>query len=199
MAIIEKTIGGEKNGQKRKVERPKQSKYYPADDLPVAKPAHVQNPAKLRKTLVPGTVLIVLAGRFRGKRVVMLKQLVKSGTLLITGPYAINGVPLRRIDSRYVVATSTKIDVSKVDVSKFDDAYFKKAKTGSKKSEKDFFKNEQGETVEKKKTLPDSFKSDQKAVDASIVAALKKDPLLKCYIKARFSLTKGQAPHEMLF
>ena len=62
-------------------------KYYPADDIVVKKgPTPVRNAPKVRASITPGTVLILLAGRFRGKRVVCLKKL-ESGLLLVSGKF----------------------------------------------------------------------------------------------------------------
>ena len=45
---------------------------------------------------------------------------------MITRSFKINGVPLRRVNQAYVIATSTKVDIPKVSVEKFDDKYFAK-------------------------------------------------------------------------
>lgn len=71
-----------KNGGKFPVHEKKQKaeekvtipKYYPADDM--KKPLKrriVKRPTKLKAGIKPGSVLILLAGRFRGKRVIYLK------------------------------------------------------------------------------------------------------------------------------
>jgi len=192
-----KTVGGAKNGKTRVVPSVKAAKFYPAEDIKQPlKTRKSQRPTKLRSSITPGTVLILLAGRFRGKRVVFLKQLA-SGLLLVTGPYKVNGVPLRRVNAAYVIATSTKVDVSKVKVPQtINDAYFKKAaeKKSKKPTEAGMF-----EKPAEKKAIAAQRVADQKSVDAGLLAALKTVPKLKAYLNASFSLKNGQAPHLMKF
>ncbi|KAF8398456.1 hypothetical protein HHK36_017384 [Tetracentron sinense] len=174
----------------------KPPKFYPADD--VKKPLiNKRKPklTKLRASITPGTVLIILAGRFKGKRVVFLHQL-SSGLLLVTGPFKINGVPLRRVNQSYVIATSTKADISEVNIEKFDDKYFgKKTEKKKKKGEGEFFEAEK----EDEKALPQEKKDDQKAVDAPLIKSIEGVPDLKTYLAARFSLRSGMKPHELVF
>jgi len=116
------------------------SKWYPTEGRPVRKnPAKQPKAITLRRNITPGTVLILLVGRFKGKRVVFLKQL-KSGLLLVTGPFKINGVPLRRVNQSTVIPTSTKVDISGVKADAINDDFFKRIKAKrAKKSEETFF------------------------------------------------------------
>ncbi|KAG7018096.1 60S ribosomal protein L6, partial [Cucurbita argyrosperma subsp. argyrosperma] len=171
-------------------------KFYPADD--VKKPLvnkRKAKPTKLRSSITPGTVLIILTGRFKGKRVVFLKQL-PSGLLLVTGPFKVNGVPLRRVNQSYVIATSTKVDLAGVNVEKFDDKYFsKEVQKKKKKGEGEFFEAEK----EEKSALPQDKKDDQKAVDSALLKSIEAVSDLKTYLAARFSLKSGMKPHELVF
>ncbi|CDR49048.1 RHTO0S22e02014g1_1 [Rhodotorula toruloides] len=173
-------------------EEQKEQGYYPADDVRKAKASRKSvKPTKIRESITKGTVLILLAGRFRGKRVVCLGSL-PSGLLLVTGPFKVNGVPLRRVNQAYCIATSTKVDLSNFEVdAKFNDAYFSKDKKSSTKAtEKEFF----GENKEKKE-FPADKAADQKSVDKAVLAAVKQTPHLAQYLNATFGLSRGQFPH----
>ena len=159
-------------------------KYYPAEDVVLKKgPTPVRNAPKTRSSIKAGTVAILLAGRFRGKRVVVLKVL-SSGLLLVSGPYKVNGVPLRRVNQKYVIATSASVDVKAVDVSKIDDAFFARAK---------------GEKEATATVTSPARKSAQDSVDKALEGAVSKIEHMKEYLAAKFTLSKGDRPHAMKF
>ena len=192
--FMKKGAAGKKTPSTKTTVAPAMSKWYDAED--VAKPhtsrKSVHKPTKLRRSITPGTVLIVLAGRFRGKRVVFVKQLPKSGLLLVTGPYKVNGVPLRRINQAYVIATSAKVALGAAGVvpDHVDDAYFARVAINKEDNSRD-------ET--KYAAWLSKRQADQKTVDAAISAAVAKTPLMKEYLTARFSVTEGAAPHLLKF
>lgn len=241
-----------KNEETRVIKK-KAPKFYPEEDVRhrLYSRKHKHKPTRLRSNITPGTVLILVSGPYRGHRVVFLKQL-RSGLLLINGPFKINGVPLRRVNQAYVISTSTKINLSgvKIDEKKFNDKYFKPekkkrggaasksgkaAKPAEKKADEkkpeddkkadekkadekkpdekkpDEKKKEKGKEKTKGKDLfaarPKSKKNrltstrieDQKAVDNLLLPKIRAVPLLKKYLKSKFSLRKGQFPHLMRF
>lgn len=172
------------------------SKWYAPATGTVHQRQRRKKVAKLRASITPGAVLIVLAGRFRGKRVVFLKQL-SSGLLLVTGPFKINGVPLRRLNQAYVLATSTSVSLDGVAVSEhINDSYFARVNetrgADAAVEEGEFFASEK-KSVE----IDEGRKDTQKSVDAALLVNIAKVPALRAYLNARFSLKKGQAPHDM--
>lgn len=154
----------------------------------------------LRASITPGTVLILLAGKHRGARVVFLKRL-DSGLLLVTGPFVINGTPLHRVDAAYVIATSTKIDISSVKIPEaLNDAHFKKAREAKPaKTEAEFFKKDDKTAAKPKKVANPERIALQKNVDEQLLPLIKKVDSLQGYLTSNFSLGPHGLPHQMKF
>ncbi|XP_046386593.1 60S ribosomal protein L6 [Ischnura elegans] len=199
--FIVKPIGGDKNGGTRKVLVKKRKNYYPTADRIRKRPSKKlfsQHRHKLRKSLTPGRVCIVLAGPHKGKRVVFLKQL-RSGLLLVTGPFKVNACPLRRINQIYVIATSTSLDVSGVKVpDHINDDYFKRNRQKrAKKEEGDIF------STKKEAYKPsEQRKEDQVGVDKQILDVIRKHPekkMMYAYLGSMFGLRSGKYPHKLKF
>ncbi|TNN09911.1 60S ribosomal protein [Schistosoma japonicum] len=156
-----------------------------------------------------GVILILLAGRHRGKRVVYLGRQKSTGLLLVTGPYCYNGCPLRRIHPDYVIATKTKIDLSNFTLPQriHQKAYF--TRSTYKKFNKHVTKHKslqdllEYDNTNKSMYQPnDEKRIDQIYIDNEIKKAIKlhnESKMLINYLKSLFSIGKYDRPHEMLF
>ena len=176
----------------------KSKNWYPVSDVKkhFVRKTKVSKVARLRKDIQAGQVLIILSGRFRGRRVVFLKAL-PSGLLLVTGPYKFNGVPLKRVNQAYVIATKTKVTLGALPgIDKVTDEFFTKRvaiKRGTKAS--DFFEDPK----KKKERITDERKNAQNSVDTEVVKSAKAIPQLKEYLQNRFALKNGDKPHLMKY
>ena len=174
----------------------KQFKWYPAEDKKRAVRTKKAKAPKLRQSIKPGSVLILTSGRFRGKRVVFLKQL-ESGLLLVTGPHKLNGVPLKRVNQVYTITTSATVGLGGVDCSKITDKTFTRSHATKRADAKAFFAE-----GAKKKAASAERVAFQKAVDAAVqknVEGDKTNVFMKQYLMSRFSLSKNDKPHAMKF
>jgi len=113
----------------------------------------------------------------------------------------------------YVIATSTKINLTGTIDAKFDDKYFKAPAQKKKTQEElvasskqvmnnflafcEFLNNTKN--TQTKAVVAASRVADQKEVDKLVIESVKKVPYLKAYLNASFTLTKGQFPHELKF
>jgi len=200
-ALKKKPLGGERNGKERLVPTKRFPRYYPTEERPkkfsVKRKRFADHPRRFRSTLTPGTVVILVAGKHAGKRVVIVKQL-SSGLLLVTGPSKLNGVSLRRVNQIYVIGTSTKLDLSSGNFEKFDDKFFKRVRSAKKSADMDIFFDE----TKEKPQLSDERRQAQTTVDTTVLNAIKASAdsrLLRRYMKSRFQLWNGVLPHKMKF
>lgn len=198
-----KPIGGPKNGGERIVHLKKPKANYPTKRFVKNRPPKSfssNHKRYTRQNLKPGSVLIMLAGRHQGKRVVLLKVL-SSGLLLVTGPFCVNSCPMRRVSQRYVIGTSTRLELGDFKVPEhLDDTYFrrlKKEKKDKKTVENDIF------ATKKERFRPDEQrKADQRTVDEALMKSIKAHPdskLMLKYLKNMFSFHSSQYPHRMRF
>jgi len=199
-ALKKKPVGGERNGKERLVRTKRFPRYYPTEERPkkfsVKRKKFNNHPRRFRSSLTPGTVVILVAGKHAGKRVVIVKQL-SSGLLLVTGPSKLNGVTLRRVNQIYVIATSTKLDLSSAKFDNLDDKFFKRVRPAKKNAEKDIF-----DSKKEKSQLSEERLEAQRNVDSVILNAIKANAdsrLLRRYLKSRFQLWNGVLPHKLNF
>lgn len=170
--------------------------WYPVSDAKnhFARKVRVPKASKSGKDITPGQVLILLSGRFRGRRVIFLKQLT-SGLLLVTGPYKLNGVPLKRVNRAYVIPTKTSVKLPNLPgLDKLNDELFKE-RVKVERSQGNFFE----EPEKKKQRITEGRRTAQTNVDVEVTKVVKSTPLLKEYLQNRFSLKNNDKPHLMQF
>ena len=188
-----------KESRKKNAEENKGLKFkknwYPVADLKKHFKRQCKAPKKthISADFKPGQIVILLSGRFRGRRVVFLKKL-ESNLLLVTGPYKYNGVPLKRVNAAYVLPTNTTIKIEGKVADTINDDFFKRIDI-KRDSEKDFFV----EDKEKKERITEERKKAQNDVDTQVKKAVDAVPMMKEYLRNRFALKSGDKPHLMKF
>merc|ERR1712019_125553 len=197
------TTSGEKKAAEKTGQVGRAQRFYPVDQerrrfKTTGAGKSYRATQKLREGIVPGSVLILVAGKHKGKRVVFLKQL-ESGLLLVSGPFCINGCPLRRINQIYVIATKTKLDISGVQVpEKLNDAYYRRQQLKKpKQGEGEIFDTKKEEYVVSEERKADQLEVDKQLLE--VIRAHEDKKLMFGYLKTMFSLKNHQYPHKMMF
>ena len=192
--LVKRKESRKKNAEENKSLKLKKN-WYPVSNLK----SHFKRQCKAPKAshisapLTPGQVVIILSGRFRGRRVVYLKKL-ESNLLLVTGPYKYNGVPLKRVNAAYVLPTNTKLNINAEIAKNVNDKFFDRVDIERTKEE-DFFEDKE----KKKGRISEDKKKLQTEVETEVKKGVDGVPMMKEYLRNRFALKNGDKPHLMKF
>lgn len=154
---------------------------YMPDDVPgfveKYKARTAQKPRVARSDLLKGMVVVVLEGVFASRRVVYLKGL-EGNLALCAGPRSVNGIPLFKIDERYLLATSTVLDIS-VDADGKDAVL----------AERDVY------------TMPMDVEmtDEEKRVDEEVAKAVKKVEFMKAYLAEPFEIDTTRSFYSLRY
>ena len=120
----------------------------------------------------------------------------------MTGPFAINGVPLSRVNAAYCISTQKIVSTAGVNADNISDEFFKRARRYTKNELKNAsekrLKNVEDNKAQDQKWREEA-KNVQKQVDKALVDNIKKEEYLKGYLQSRFSLSNSTRPHELTF
>lgn len=96
------------------------------------------------------------------------------------------------MNQKYAIATKTVVDVSGINVSSVDDALFAREKVAKNK-----LTDISAEPV--KKAISPQRQEIQTKIDAELTSRIAKVNMLESYLKAKFSLSKADKPHSLVF
>jgi len=200
---------GRKKGSEKKLP-PVDDDFGPLDYYGLLQPKKVRTKKgcshfrRIRPSITPGTILIILWGAHASRRVVFIKKLERSQLLLCTGPKGINGVPFFRIDQAYVIATSIKLDLSGVKIpGDWEDWLVEEPKEKKKRRRSDM--NEVGaeepseEFLKRVDAWKEKNREAQEYIDGALAKVISKVEYMEGYLKDAFSLRDGEYPHKMQF
>ena len=120
---------------------------------------------------LPGTILILLNKKMQGKKAILLKT-TESNLFIISGPFSLNGISLRRVNPRYTISTENKIDLQNLSLQNLNDEYFNY-----------LIKIHRSKDLEKKMNIFSSHYLRQMSIDKEILRLLKKKIFYSDYLK----------------